>query len=438
LRKLFSSNCWIHGQLQPATISVEGSKIVAIEYSKSADSEDFGDNILMPGVIDAHVHINEPGRTEWEGFETITQAAAASGITSIVDMPLNASPVSTTVKAFNLKLEASKGKMNVNCGFYGGLVPGNSHELEGLIDAGVLGIKCFLTHSGIDEFPNVTERDLELAMPIIARHNQVLLVHCELEDGFKNELNTNQTSYTHYLESRPKKWENDAIALMIRLSKKHNCRVHIVHVSSAEALELIEKAKVDGIPISAETCAQYLFFNAEEIPDGATIYKCAPPIREKLNNDQLKSALKTGILDFITTDHSPAPADLKENESGSFYKAWGGIAGVQFLLSASWSSLSEILSLNEFIPLLTENPAKFLSLQNKGKIEIGCDADIVIWNPKETFEVKQDQVLFKHKISPYIGKTLHGKVIETLVNGVTVYKNNHIEKSHLGKWLTQK
>lgn len=438
MRKLFSSNCWIHGQLQPATISVEGSKIVAIEYSKSTDSEDFGDNILMPGVIDAHVHINEPGRTAWEGFETITQAAAAGGITSIVDMPLNASPVSTSVEAFELKLEASKGKMNVNCGFYAGLIPGNSHELEGLIEAGVLGIKCFLTHSGIDEFPNVTEADLELAMPIIARHNQILLVHCELEDGFKNELNTNQTSYTHYLESRPKKWENDAIALMIRLSKKHNCRVHIVHVSSAEALELIRKAKEDGIMISAETCAQYLYFNAEEIPDGATIFKCAPPIREKQNNEQLKGALKSGILDFIATDHSPAPADLKEVESGSFYRAWGGIAGVQFLLSASWSSLSEILSLNEFIPLLTENPAKFLSLQNKGKIEIGYDADLVIWNPNMSFEVKEEDVLFKHKISPYIGKTLLGKIEETIVNGTTVFKNNHIEKTHLGKWLIQK
>ena len=214
-----------------------------------------GDNILMPGIIDAHVHINEPGRTAWEGFDTATLAAAAGGTTTIVDMPLNSSPVTTTLKAFNEKLEASKNKLNVNAGFYGGSIPGNTAHLEALINAGVSGIKCFLTHSGIDEFPNVTEKDLEEAMPVIAKYNIPLLAHCELESACKNELAEHPTSYHEFLASRPKKWENDAIALMIKLCRRYNCRVHIVHVSSAEALGMIEEAKKEGLPFTAETCA---------------------------------------------------------------------------------------------------------------------------------------------------------------------------------------
>ncbi|MEX1189103.1 MAG: allantoinase AllB [Bacteroidia bacterium] len=437
MRKITSKRCWIDGQLRAATITIDQGQIAAIDLGTNTTAQDFGNNIIMPGILDVHVHVNEPGRTEWEGFETITQAAAAGGITSIVDMPLNASPVSTTVEAFKLKLEASKNKMNVNCGFYGGLIPGNSHEIEGLIKAGVLGIKCFLTHSGIDEFPNVTEKDLDIAMPIIAKYNIPLLVHCELEDGFKNNLQEIPGSYSAYLDSRPKKWENDAISMMIHLCKKHQCRVHIVHVSSAEALKDIEQAKADGLPISAETCAQYLLFNAEEIPDNSTIYKCAPPIREKANNGQLKNALKSGILDFITTDHSPAPERLKEIESGSFHKAWGGIAGVQFLLPAAWQSLNSILKLEEFIPLLTENPAKFIHQDKKGKIAIGFDADITIWNPESSIKPTEQGIFFKHKISPYIGKTMLGEVLETIVSGETVFKNNSILKSHQGKWLIQ-
>jgi allantoinase len=437
LRKITSKRCWIDGQLQPATITLDMGRIKAIDPGNSADAEDFGHHVIMPGILDVHVHINEPGRTEWEGFDTITRAAAAGGITSIVDMPLNANPVSTTAEALKLKLDASIDKMNINCGFYGGLVPGNSDEIEGLIRAGILGIKCFLTHSGIDEFPNVSEADLELAMPIIAKFDIPLLVHCELEDGFKNNLSEFPGSYATYLASRPKKWENDAIKMMIRLSKKHQCRVHIVHVSSAEALKDIEEAKSQGINISAETCAHYLLFNAEEILDNSTIFKCAPPIREKANNDQLKKALKSGVLDFIATDHSPAPANLKEIESGSFYKAWGGIAGVQFLLPASWEALHSMLSLEEFIPLVTENPAKFIHQHKKGKLAIGFDADVTIWDPESSIRPTESDVFFKHKISPYIGKSMLGEVLETIVSGETVFKNSLIIKSHQGKWLIQ-
>ena len=382
----------------------------------------------MPGVIDAHVHINEPGRTDWEGFDTATQAAAAGGTTTIIDMPLNASPVTTTLKAFNEKLEAAKNKMHVNVGFYGGLIPGNKNELSALIEAGVLGIKCFLVHSGIDEFPNVGEKEIDEAMPIIAPYHIPLLAHCEIyEKEVENDFAQHATSYKHYLESRPKKWENDAIDLMIKLCRKHNCATHIVHVSSCEALDSIAKAKKEGLPLTAETCTQYIYFNAEDIPDSNCLYKCAPPIREKENNDLLKQALANGILDFIATDHSPAPPAIKEIESGDLKKAWGGIAGLQFLLPASWTALKENMPLEKFIPLLTEKPALFLKVSNnKGRIKVGYDADLTIWNPEQKELVQEQDILHRHKISPYIGEELFGTIQQTIVNGVAVYKNKKI------------
>jgi allantoinase len=437
-RKIYSNRVWVENKLQPATLTFNDG-IKAIEFIKSDDAEDYGNAIIMPGVIDVHVHINEPGRTEWEGFETATQAAAAGGSTTIIDMPLNASPVTTTLDAFNQKLEASKGKMNVNVGFYAGLIPGNIHHLESLIQAGVQGVKCFLTHSGIDEFPNVTEKDLDEAMPIIAKHNIPVLAHCELYDTeIDCDFDNNPSSYQHYLASRPKKWENDAIDLMIKMCRKHNCPVHIVHVASAEALSKIEAAKKEGLSITAETCTQYIFFNAEDIPDANCIYKCAPPIRERANNDQLKYAFVSGVLDFITTDHSPAPPNIKEMESGNLKKAWGGIAGIQFLLTASWTALKETMSLEQFIPLLTSKPANFIRANKKGELKIGNDADIVIWNPDANDLVKAENIFFRYKISPYIAQMLNGQVLETIVNGATVYENKSIQNKNKGKWLLQK
>ena len=437
-RKIYSNRVWVNNQLQPATLTFN-EIITAIDFNKSVDAEDFGNNIIMSGVIDVHVHINEPGRTEWEGFETATQAAAAAGTTTVIDMPLNASPVTTTLDALNQKLEASKGKMNVNVGFYAGLVPGNASHLELLIQAGVVGVKCFLTHSGIDEFPNVTEKDLDEAMPIIAKYNIPLLAHCELYDAeIDCDFENNPKSYQHYLASRPRKWENDAVALMIRMCCKHNCPVHIVHVSSAEALSMIEAAKKEGLPITAETCTQYIFFNAEDIPNGNCIYKCAPPIRDKANNEQLKQAFVTGVLDFITTDHSPAPPNIKEIETGNLKKAWGGIAGIQFLLTASWTALKDMMSLEQFIPLVTSKPASFIKASTKGTIKISNDADFVIWNPDAIDLVKADDIYFRYKISPYIAQNLNGKVLETIVNGATVFRNKSIENKNKGQWLLQK
>lgn len=425
---IYSNRCWLEGKLQAATVCFENGIITDILPFKTAEAVDAGNDILIPGIIDAHVHINEPGRTEWEGFETATQAAAAGGITTIVDMPLNASPVTTNLRAFNEKLDAAKNKLHVNVGFYGGLIPGNKDDLESLMQAGVLGIKCFLVHSGIDEFPNVVAKDIEAAMPIIAKHQIPLLAHCEIyTEEAETAFSKYPTSYQHYLSSRPKKWENDAIDLMLDLCRRHQCATHIVHVSSAEALDSIEKAKKEGLPVTAETCSHYLYFNAEDIPDKNCLYKCAPPIREKANNIQLKKAYHHGTLDFITTDHSPAPPQIKEMESGNLQKAWGGIAGIQFLLSASWTAMKKYYSLEKFIPLLTEKPALFLNIANKkGKIAVGYDADLVIWDPEGKQTIQQDDILFRHKISPYIGEQLSGTVRQTIVNGVTVFSNGKI------------
>ncbi len=439
-RSIYSKRCWVEGKLQPATVCFEKGVITEIHFNKIDGAEDAGNNILMPGMIDAHVHINEPGRTDWEGFDTATLAAAAGGITTVVDMPLNAIPVTTSAKYFDEKLKASKNKLHVNVGFYGGLIPGNQNDLEGLMQAGVLGIKCFLTHSGIDEFPNVGEKEIVAAMPLIAKHDLPLLAHCEMyKKEVDNQFSDFPNSYRYYLASRPKKWENDAVDLMIKLCRKHNCKTHIVHVSSAEALIKIQQAKEEGLAITAETCAHYIYFNAEEIPDSNSLYKCAPPIREKENNELLKEALANGVLDFITTDHSPAPPAIKELETGNLQKAWGGIAGLQFLLPASWTAMKEKMSVEKFIPLLTEHPASFLKVINrKGKLQVGYDADLVLWNPEEKFEVKAADILHRYDCSPYCGKNLSGTVQQTIVNGTTVYQNKKTVQKNAGQWLLKK
>ncbi len=425
---IYSEKCWIDAALQPATVYMSEGRITAVTKEKDPVAYDAGTNILMPGIVDAHVHVNEPGRTEWEGFETATKAAVAGGITTFADMPLNASPVTTNISALQQKIKAANGKLFCNVALYGGLIPGNISELEALLQAGVSGIKCFLVHSGIDEFPNVQKTDLEQAMPIIAAHHKPLLAHCEI---YEHEVNVgfadNPCSYQHYLASRPKKWENDAIAMMIALCRKYNCPVHIVHVASAEALPIIREAKQEGLPVTAETCAHYIYFDAESIPDGQTVYKCAPPIREAANNALLRNALADGTLDFISTDHSPAPPDVKEFQSGNFLKAWGGIAGLQFLLPASWTALRDEMKVEAFIPLLTKNPASFLGLSARGSIAPLHDADLVIWSPEENFIVEQSKIRHRHTISPYTGRQLYGKVKMTIVKGQVMFDSGSEE-----------
>ncbi len=405
------------------------------EYPKGDHSiMELGNLVLMAGIVDPHVHINEPGRTEWEGFDTATRAAIAGGITSLVEMPLNASPVTTSAQAFDKKINATKGKLHTNCGFWGGVIPGNEKDVEPLIHKGVLGFKAFLTHSGIDEFPNSTEEDLRKVMPVIAKHGLPLLVHCEMSVDTPRWSIDNR-SYQEYLASRPKKWEDDAIALMIQLCEEFNCRTHIVHLSSAGSLSQIAKAKQKGLPLTAETAQHYLYFCSEEIPDGRPEYKCAPPIREKENNEKLWLALKEGIIDFVATDHSPAPASLKEMESGDLNKAWGGISSIQFALPVLWTAARRhSCSIEDISKWLCERPAILPGLARKGKIAKGYDADLVAWDPEEEVTITKETIQYRHPITPYLGETLFGTVKQAWLKGEKVMDSGkflHLNKGRI-------
>lgn len=424
--------------VRDAFVTIEKGIIQNISSSLSNDLHyeliEAGNKVVMPGVIDPHVHINEPGRTEWEGFETATKAAITGGVTTLVDMPLNSSPVTTTVKAFDEKLQAAQNKLNCNCGFWGGVIPGNEQEIEPLIERGVLGFKAFLTHSGIDEFPNVSEDELRKTMPIIAKYNLPLLVHCELATDLASTSGREVNSYENYLASRPKKWEDDAIELMIRLCEEYNCRVHIVHLSSSNSIKKIQRAKEKGLPLTVETGQHYLFFNAEEIADGRTEYKCAPPIREKENNELLWQALKDGIIDFVASDHSPATPDLKGIQDGNFMTAWGGIASIQFALPALWTAARK-RNCNEtdIAKWLCGNPVKIMGQEKrKGKIEKGYDADITVWDTEKSFRVTEGIIYHNHKITPYLNKTLYGVTEQVFLKGEKVFDTKLLQP-HKGK-----
>jgi len=424
-----------------ATVVIKNGLIEQVVPGFIENALDVGDKVLMPGIVDPHVHINEPGRTEWEGFDTATRAAMAGGITTLVDMPLNSSPVTTTVKAFDEKLESTRNKLHVNCGFWGGVIPGNETEIEPLIEKGVLGFKAFLIHSGIDEFPNVKEQDLRKVMPIIAKHNLPLLVHCELTEGSQKTIqhstyNIHLTSYKHHLASRPRKWEDDAIALMIRLCEEFNCHVHVVHLSSSNSIGQIVKAKQKGLPLTVETSQHYLYFTAEQIGDGQTQFKCAPPIREKENNEKLWQALKDGVIDFVATDHSPSTPDLKQLQTGDFTKAWGGIASLQLALPVLWTAAKRHdCSIADVAKWLCENSSRLPGLENsKGKILKGHDADLVVWDPEQKFVVTENIIRHKHKITPYLSEELYGVVQQTWLSGKKVFDSGKMELSR-GKIL---
>jgi allantoinase len=414
----------------PASVHVTGGYISSISIFEDApeDAElvEAFDSIVMPGLVDTHVHVNEPGRTDWEGFETATRAAAAGGVTTIVDMPLNSIPATTTLGAFDAKLKAAMGKLHVDTAFWGGVVPGNTSELAKLWDAGVVGFKCFLIHSGVDEFPNVTEKDLREAMPELARLGALLIVHAEVpgpvEACCRSASEAPARSYGTFLRSRPREAENEAIATMIRLCRETGCRVHVVHHSSADALPMLRQAKSFGLPITAETCPHYLHFAAEEIPDGATEFKCCPPIRERENREHLWDALRDGTIDFVVSDHSPCPPDMKLPDEGDFMNAWGGISSLQLRLPIMWTeAIGRGFVIEDLVRWLCREPAQQVGLKIKGAIKEGFDADIVIWNPDREFKVETAMLHHRHKLTPYNGEVLRGVVEKTFLRGQMVY-----------------
>jgi allantoinase len=409
--------------IRDATVRVSGGRIVSVDAGGSA-TLDLGDLWLLPGAVDTHVHINEPGRTAWEGFASATRAAAAGGITTLVDMPLNSIPATTSLDALETKRAAARGQVTVDCAFWGGVVPGNTAELGPMAAAGVAGFKCFLVPSGVDEFESVGEADLRAAMPVVARLGLPLLVHAEWPGPIERAPRPRDPRrYAEYLATRPRAAEHEALALVLRLVEETRCRVHIVHLASADAVPMLRDAKAAGLPVTVETCPHYLTFEAEEIPDGATAFKCAPPIRERENRERLWEALRQGVVDLVASDHSPCLPELKRAEEGDFMAAWGGIASLELGLAVMATEAgARGFGLDGVAHWMSERPAALAGFRSrKGHIAPGADADLVAWDPDQVRMVDPARLRQRHPMTPYAGRTLRGAVARTFVRGVCVF-----------------
>jgi allantoinase len=431
---------------RPASIHIRDGVIAAISSFDDILSgprvHDAGDGVVMPGLVDAHVHINEPGRTEWEGFVTATQGAAAGGVTTLIEMPLNSIPATTTAAAFREKIAAAANKLWVDTGFWGGVVPGNVPELRPLWDAGVFGFKCFLVPSGVDEFTHVTESDLRAALPVLGSLGAPLLAHAELPGPIETALakqaaDASPRRYAIWLASRPRAAENEAIALLLHLSHEFNARIHIVHLSSSDAVAHLQQAKSQGVRVSVETCPHYLTFTAEDIADGATEFKCAPPIRERENREKLWAALGDATIDLVASDHSPCPPALKRCEEGDFLRAWGGVASLQLGLPVLWTEArSRGYALNDIARWMCSGPAQLAGFASrKGAIAAGCDADLVIFNPEAKFRVDPATLLHHHKLTPYAGRELTGVVEATFLRGQKIFDRGTVSETPAGQVL---
>ena len=430
--------------MRPATIVVTDGRIAAIEPHSgqpndgAASTIEAGSSVVMPGLVDSHVHINDPGRADWEGFETATRAAAAGGITTLVDMPLNSIPSTTTVAALDAKRRAAAGRCHVDVAFWGGVVPGNARDLEPLARAGVRGFKCFLSPSGVDEFDHVSEADLREAMPIIAATGLPLLVHAEWPAQLRDpDRGADPRSYSTWLDSRPTTAEQAAIDLLIDLSARTSARVHIVHLASADALASISDARAGGIPITVETCPHYLTFCAEEVADGDTALKCAPPIRDSEHRERLWRALADGHIDLVATDHSPAPPALKHIADGNVLEAWGGIASLQISLPIVWTgAAARQIPIERVAQWMSAAPALLAGLdQRKGAIKVGHDADLVIVDPDREMTVDASRLYHRHAVTPYDGARLRGVVMVTMLRGEIVFAHGDCVGSATGKLI---
>jgi allantoinase len=417
--------------IRQGAVLVDGDRIRAVvaqgEVPSEAMKQDFGEAALLPGLVDSHVHINEPGRTEWEGFGTATRAAAAGGYTMVVDMPLNCVPATTTVEALAAKRHAAHGQCQVDWAAWGGMVHDNSDKLEALAHAGIAGFKCFLVHPGIDEFTRVGEAELRTALPHLARTGLPLLVHAELPgpiDAATDRLRDRDwTRYATYLQSRPDEAELAAIRFMLSLCREYGFPLHIVHLATGLALEQLRAARAAGLPVSVETCPHYLYLEAEKIPDGATICKCAPPIRGRVNREQLWQGLRDGIIDLVVTDHSPCPPEMKRVGEGNFLNAWGGIASLSMALPVMWTEACRRgFTLTDLARWMALQPARLAGCgARKGQIAAGYDADLVVFDPEAEFTVTEDRLHHRHRVSPYLGERLRGIVNRTYLRGTVVF-----------------
>ena len=412
--------------IAPAAIHIRDGVIERVaawdDVPAGAALDDAGELAVLPGIVDTHVHLNEPGRTEWEGFATATRAAAVGGVTTLVDMPLNSIPPTTTRAAFAAKRDAARGQCAVDVGFWGGVVPGNTGELAGLVADGVRGFKCFLVDSGVAEFGWVGEADLAPAMAILAGLGAPLLVHAELagpiDDAAPALAGADPRRYATYLASRPPASEEAAIALVTRLCRATGARTHIVHHSAASALDQLRAARAEGLPLTAETCPHYLHFTAEAIPDGATPFKCAPPIRDAANREALWRALAEGVLDLVASDHSPCSPGLKAIEAGDFVAAWGGVAGLQLALPVVWTEASARgHTLVDIGRWMSAGPARLARLAHKGAIAAGRDADLVVFDDAAQVIITPESIHHRHRVTPYAGETLRGAVAATYLRG---------------------
>lgn len=430
-------------RIADATVLIQGEKILDIKMTNGVltgfEIVDVGNKVIMPGIVDSHVHINEPGRTEWEGFRTATEAAAAGGITTVVDMPLNSIPATTNAEALETKARVAESQCSVDYAFWGGLIPGNARELARMVQAGACGFKAFLIDSGVAEFPAVTRKVLEQSMPTVAGLRVPLLVHAELDGGQVQSAAARPPArtYSSYLASRPRAWENDAVRMMLDLGRKYGTHVHIVHLSSADVLSDISRARTNGVAVTVETCPHYLTFAAEEIPDGATPYKCAPPIREAENREKLWKGVRDGVIDMIVSDHSPCAPSLKRSESGDFASAWGGISSLQFGSSIIWTGMHERRSsLTEFVRTMCRAPAELAGLADrKGRLIPGFDADLVVFDPDESFSIDANTIRHRHPVTPYLGRGLRGRVETTYLRGQKIFADGNVLMHGAGKRL---
>ena len=428
-------------EVRPASVHIANGRIATIAAYADVPSGvrllDAGPHMLLPGLVDTHVHINDPGRAEWEGFEHATKSAAAGGVTTLVDMPLNSIPPTTDVRALEAKREVATGRCHVDVGFWGGVVPGNVDSLEPLVRAGVLGFKCFLCPSGVDEFAHVTEKDLRVALPVLSRLGLPLLAHAEMPALLNDQAAGDPRRYATWLESRPPASEHAAIDLLVRLAREFDAAVHIVHLASSDALPSLQAARMAGAKVTIETCPHYLTFAAEDIPDGATAFKCAPPIRSRAHREGLWRGLADGVIDLVATDHSPAPPSMKRLDSGDFMRAWGGIASLQVGLSAVWTGASARgFSIEDVVRWMCRAPARLAGLEaRKGAIAAGKDADLIVWDPDAESSVDPAALHHRHPVTPYAGLRLRGRVVTTLLRGVTVLREGRFAAEPLGQPL---